>query len=79
LGYTRRNRKAEGQEEEMKKVFELLELLGFEINKETWYEEEGIEGTRVIAPDGKEYTVYGWGDDCEIDELIENARKKQRG
>jgi len=58
------------------KVFELLEALGCDIIKESWYDEEGIEGTRIVTPNGKEYTVYGWGNDCDIDELIENIKSK---
>lgn len=49
---------------------DLLELIGCSVSQEMWYDEEGVEGTRIIIPNGDEYTIFGHGDDCDIDELI---------
>jgi hypothetical protein len=64
------------KEFDMNKVFELLELLGFDVTKESWFDEEGIEGTRITAPNGSEYAIYGWDSDCDIDELIEKIKEE---
>jgi len=62
---------------DMLKVFELLKAFGYEIVNESWYDEEGIEGTRIITPDNKEYTVDGWGNDCDIQDLIDNVENDE--
>ena len=60
----------------MRKVFELLEVIGYDVIKESWYDEEGVEGTRIISPDSsKEYTVFGWDDDCDIDDILKEFFK----
>jgi len=55
----------------MSQVQELLELLGWEIKKQCWYDEEAVEGTMFISPDEKYFGVFGWDEDCNIENLIE--------
>jgi len=59
----------------MKKVFKIMDLLGCSIDHEYWYDEEGIEGTCITLPNGEEIKVWGWDEDCFIDELVENLTK----
>jgi hypothetical protein len=51
-------------------VFKLLELLGWTIESENWYDEEGIDGTCLVSPNKKEYYIYGWGEECDIKDII---------
>jgi len=60
----------------MNKVFELLESIGFEIEIDYLYDEESIEHTRIISPEGREYTIYGHGNECNIDELIQELKEE---
>ncbi|WP_432400907.1 hypothetical protein [Wukongibacter sp. M2B1] len=57
-------------------IFKLLELLEWEIVTESWYDEEGIEGTRLISPNQNEYTIYGWEDDCNFDDIIKAVEQE---
>lgn len=57
-----------------KQVIEIMELLGCEFSKESWYDEEGIEGTRIDLPNGKEIKVYGWDEDIDINELLDELK-----
>lgn len=61
---------------QMTDIFELLEIIGWDVQKESWYDEEGIEGTRLISPDDEEFCIYGWDNDCELDELIKELEKE---
>ena len=36
---------------------------------ESWYDSEGIEGTRMTSPDGVEVTVWGWHYECDCDDF----------
>lgn len=48
-----------------------VEAMGWERKNESWYDGEGVEGTRFISLDGVEDTASGWDDDCNYDELDE--------
>lgn len=59
----------------MNDVFQLLELLGWKIIDESWYDEEGVEGTRLINPDGKEFAIHEWGNDCNFEDLMDELKE----
>lgn len=59
---------------DMNKVFELLEELGYSIEKESWYDEDGVEMTRITTPTNKEYCISGWGNYCDIEDLISEIK-----
>lgn len=46
-----------------------VEVIGWGRQSESWYDEEGVEGTRFISPSGEETTCFGWGADCTYDDL----------
>jgi len=50
---------------------EIAKEFGWEFCQESWYDEEGVEGTRITSPEGKEFFAYGWGERCSLDDIKE--------
>jgi hypothetical protein len=48
-----------------------VEIMGWDRASESWYDEEGVDGTRFTSPSDIEVTAFGHGDDCEYGELDE--------
>lgn len=49
---------------------ETAKEIGWEFENQIWYDEEGVEGTKVTDPDGFEYFWYGWNENIEVDDDI---------
>ena len=56
-------------------VIKIMKLLGCEFSNESWYDEEGVEGTRIYLPNNKEIKVYGWGEDIDVEDIIDELEK----
>ncbi len=62
----------------IKIIFEKLEKLGCEIECESWFDEEAVEGTRITTKQGREIKVYGWyHSDIDLEELLEELIKRE--
>jgi len=59
----------------MKTLLKLLEHLGCDITNESWYDEEGVEGTNIVIPNLGEVNVFGWDGNIGFDELMEKVEE----
>lgn len=48
-----------------------MEYLGWYFTEESWYDEEGVDGTVIDLPNGKEISVYGHCRDIEIEDIVD--------
>lgn len=59
---------------------ELLESLGWSVERASLYDEEGVEGWRWTGPDDREYTEVGdWGEPPAAPDAALEALAKAKG
>lgn len=61
-----------------KAVIKTMKLVGCEFVNESWYDDEGVEGTTIRLPDGKEIQVLGWGSEIDVADIFEALTPEQK-
>jgi hypothetical protein len=67
--YTKRKSKVDTR------MIRIMEHLDCKFHKEFWFDEEGIEGTRITLPNDSEIQVYGHDENIDIDEVLAELDK----